>query len=69
VDVEEADGAGIPLREAVRDTGWRRNVGAGCRTRPLAVDVDVELPLQDVEGIRLVVVGVRVGAFERAFDL
>jgi hypothetical protein len=69
VDVEEADGAGIPLREAVRDTRRCRDVGAGGRARPLAVDVDVELPLQDVEGIRLVVVGVRVGAFERAFDL
>ena len=69
VDVEEADGAGIPLREAVRDTRRRRDVGAGCRARPLAVDVDVEFPLQDVEGIRLVVVGVRVGAVERAFDL
>jgi hypothetical protein len=34
------------------------------------VDVeDVEFPIQEVEGIRLVVVGVRVGAVERAFDL
>jgi hypothetical protein len=69
VDVEKADGARIPLREAVRDPGRRCDVGAGRRARPLAVDVDVELPLQDVEGIRLVVVGVRVGAVERAFDL
>ena len=40
----------------------------GVARRPPAVDVHVELPLQDVERIRLVRVGVRLRAFERPFD-
>ena len=59
VDVEEAGPSGTGIAEAVANSRRSRDIGARPGADGLVADRELELPLEDVEGVDLV--GVDVG--------
>jgi hypothetical protein len=68
VDVEEAGRSRVLLAERVQDAGWCRDEHAGAAAERPVFDLEVELAVEDVEGVGVVVVRVWLGSFERSLD-
>ncbi len=68
VDVQEAHGARIALPERVHHAGRRGDEGSRSAADRLAIDVEVELSLEDVEAVGRVGVGVRLGPLVGTLD-
>ena len=60
MDVEEAGGVGAGVAEAVAHARGSSDEGAGAGSDGVVADRELELPLEDVEGVHLVGVDVRL---------
>src|SRR5205823_785507 len=59
----------IAVRERMRYADWGGHERAHAQTEPLVADEEVDLTVEDVEGVDVIVVAVRVRAFEAGVDL
>jgi hypothetical protein len=69
VDVEETYAVRSGVRERVHDADRRRDVRTGSEAKPFVADEEFGPSVEHVEGVDVILVGVRVGSLETGLEL